>query len=138
MSEPSPFAHAALQAAQLALTLLQTAVDVEPRLAPLVNAQLAHLRGALDLGPDRALTVRPVFLTELCYRAADGSEEPLEVYRDPSSGGVFALDATFLDQVTEFVVNPFNPQVVFDLREEAADDDSFSAKGESRGPDSPR
>ncbi len=59
------------------------------------------------------------FITEITVRDPDtGDSVELEVWKDPVSGGLFALDATFLDQVAETIPSPFNPHSILRLREE--------------------
>ena len=38
-----------------------------------------------------------------------GAEVELEVYKDPESGAMFAIDSTFLEQVRQIIPSPFNP-----------------------------
>jgi hypothetical protein len=44
-----------------------------------------------------------------------GGKVELEVWKDPTSGGIFALDSSFLDQVEDSIVSPFNPSVTLEL-----------------------
>jgi len=44
-----------------------------------------------------------------------GGYVELEVWKDPTSGGLFALDSSFLDQVEDSIVSPFNPTVTLEL-----------------------
>ena len=48
------------------------------------------------------------YIHELCVNDPD-TDEPvhIEVWKDNNSGGVFAIEATYLDQIDEFY-NPFN------------------------------
>lgn len=38
-----------------------------------------------------------------------GVEAELEVYKDPESGRIFAIDSTFLQQIRQIIPSPFNP-----------------------------
>ena len=41
----------------------------------------------------------------------------LEVWKDPVSGGMFAIDASFVAQVDEVIVSPFNSHIYLSLPE---------------------
>lgn len=48
-----------------------------------------------------------------------GAPVELEVWKDPASGGLLAVDASFLDQVADRIPNPFNPSETLRLPEPA-------------------
>ena len=54
--------------------------------------------------PVEAVYVEDVEVTD----PDSGHRIDLEVWKDPESGGMFAIDASFVDQVSEVVVSPFN------------------------------
>lgn len=37
-----------------------------------------------------------------------GNECYVEIHKDPVSGGMFGVDSTYLDSVTEYVISPFS------------------------------
>jgi hypothetical protein len=48
-----------------------------------------------------------------------GGVVPVEIWKDPESGAMFGVDATWLDQVGTQVPSPFNPGTMLVLPEEA-------------------
>jgi hypothetical protein len=63
--------------------------------------------------------VKAKFIT--CIKVTDpdfGGEVEMEVWKDPTSGGLFAIDSSFLDQVEETFQSPFNPSVTLSLPED--------------------
>lgn len=51
------------------------------------------------------------FIGETSVLDPDSGEEiVLEVFKDPVSQGMFAIDASFTDQVTDAIVSPFNEE----------------------------
>lgn len=67
--------------------------------------------------PVEATYVRDVSVTD----PDSGLVVDLEVWKDPESGGMFAIDASFVDQVNEVVVSPFNSQRRLHLSEFAVE-----------------
>jgi hypothetical protein len=65
--------------------------------------------------PDPA-SIEARFITQITITDPD-SHAPveLEVWKDPSSGGLFGIDASFLDQIEEHVASPFNPDIILHL-----------------------
>ncbi len=64
------------------------------------------------------------FITEVSVVDPDSKGEVhLEIWKDPESGGIFAIDSSYLDQVTDRVLSPFNKGVTLIL-----DADQFSHK----------
>lgn len=37
-----------------------------------------------------------------------GNECYIEIHKDPISGGIFGVDSTYLDRVSEMVISPFS------------------------------
>ena len=63
-------------------------------------------------------TMKATFVKEITVIDPDsGGEVELEVWKDPSTGGIFALDASFLDQVKDIIRSPFDPSVALELSE---------------------
>ncbi len=59
------------------------------------------------------------FVTQITVADPDtGHSAEMEVWKDPVSGGLFAVDASFLDQVSETIPSPFNPHITLRLREQ--------------------
>ncbi len=52
------------------------------------------------------------FITQLVVRDPD-TDMPteLEIWQDPTSGALFGIDASFLDQVDDTIRSPYNPAV---------------------------
>ncbi len=60
------------------------------------------------------------FLTQVTVRdPVEGTLTELEIWHDPTSGALFGLDASFLDQVDDAVRSPYNPDVALWLHEDA-------------------
>jgi hypothetical protein len=59
------------------------------------------------------------FVTQITVTDPDskGGVE-LEIWKDPTSGGLVGIDASFLDHVDDAIPNPFNPSTKLQLREE--------------------
>jgi len=63
--------------------------------------------------------VNASFITQIVVTDPDtGARVEMEVWKDPTSGGLFAIDASFLDDVTEEIPSPFNPHVSLHLWED--------------------
>ncbi len=53
--------------------------------------------------------VKTKYVTSITVQDPDtGEDVELEVHKDPESGGIFAIDASFLDQVTDTLPSLFN------------------------------
>ena len=59
----------------------------------------------LTMDPLKAKYVKFIEVTD----PDTGAEVELEVYKDPESGAMFAIDSTFLEQVRQVIPSPFNP-----------------------------
>ena len=59
----------------------------------------------LTMDPLKAKYVKFIEVTD----PDTGAEVELEVYKDPESGAMFAIDSTFLEQVHQIIPSPFNP-----------------------------
>jgi hypothetical protein len=59
------------------------------------------------------------FVTQITVTDPDskGAVE-LEIWKDPTSGGLVGIDASFLDQMDDVMPNPFNLRTKLHLREE--------------------
>lgn len=64
--------------------------------------------------------VNASFITQIVVTDPDtGAPVEMEAWKDPTSGGLFAIDASFLDDVAEEIPSPFNPHIRLHLREAA-------------------
>ncbi len=60
------------------------------------------------------------FITQLVVRDPDTDlPTELEIWQDPTSGALFGIDASLLDQVHEHIRSPYNPGVSLRLSEDA-------------------
>ncbi len=60
------------------------------------------------------------FITQITITDPDTrAPVEMEVWKDPTSGGLFAIDASFLDAIAEEIPSPFNPHTSLHLREAA-------------------
>jgi len=57
------------------------------------------------MDPFKARYVKSIEVTD----PDTGAEVELEVYKDPESGAMFAIDSTFLEHVRQIIPSPFNP-----------------------------
>lgn len=52
---------------------------------------------------------KTTFIKEVeCTDPDTGAEITLEIHKDPVSGGLFAVEAEYLDQVTDKVISPYS------------------------------
>ena len=61
-------------------------------------------------------SIKCIYINETTVIDPDsGGEVTLEVWKDPSSGSIFAVDASFVDQIRSTVPSPYNTGEVLDL-----------------------
>ena len=64
--------------------------------------------------------MRSRFVTQIAVRdPAQGTVTELEIWQDPTSGALFGIDASFLDQVNDSLPSPYNGSVRLLLHEDA-------------------
>ena len=64
--------------------------------------------------------VEAVYVQDISVIDPDsGRPVTLELWKDPESGGMFAIDESFVDQVEEVIVSPFNTKHFLHLSETA-------------------
>jgi hypothetical protein len=64
-------------------------------------------------------TVNATYVTAISVTDPDtGGKVDVEIWKDPSSDGIFGIDASFLDQVSESIASPYNPGVMLKLPSE--------------------
>jgi hypothetical protein len=64
--------------------------------------------------------VNACFITQIVVTDPDTrAPVEMEVWKDPTSDGLFAIDASFLDAIAEEIPSPFNPHIRLHLREDA-------------------
>ncbi len=49
----------------------------------------------------------------------EGTSTELEIWQDPTSGALFGVDASVLDQVNDGIRSPYNPAIALRLHEDA-------------------
>ena len=66
--------------------------------------------------------IEAIYVTEVTVTDPD-SKQPvdLEVWKDPQSGGLLAVDASFVERVEGIILSPFNRGTVLHLSERAVE-----------------
>lgn len=55
------------------------------------------------------MKIKAVYVKEVLVHDPDtNGDVDLQVYKDPESGGMFAVDASYLDQLNSKIPSPFN------------------------------
>jgi hypothetical protein len=61
-------------------------------------------------------TIKCIYISETVVIDPDSGEDvTLEIWKDPSSGSIFAVDASFVDQVRSTMPSPYNTRETLDL-----------------------
>ena len=61
-------------------------------------------------------TIKCIYISETVVIDPDSGEDvTLEIWKDPSSGSIFAVDASFVDQVSSTMPSPYNTRETLDL-----------------------
>jgi hypothetical protein len=65
--------------------------------------------------------VKAIFVTQIMVKDPDsGGEVELEVWKDPSSGGLVAYDTSFMDQVDDRFESPYNKGIILESPDDPA------------------
>lgn len=69
---------------------------------------------------ERLKNTKTKYVTEIVVNDPDtGNAVELEVHKDPTSGALFAIDSSFLDQMTTVIASPFNPGIMLELEDQS-------------------
>src|SRR5262249_5566297 len=52
-----------------------------------------------------------------------GGGVAIEIWKDPQSGSIFGIDASFVDQVSDEIPSPFNPDTMLSLPEDEVENE---------------